>query len=78
MVGIRQNQKSSIVRKYRQADFMICNSCFWCASNLSLYSPVKCPTCDSDKMELIPISETEAYGLNIDGNGVTMEFWNSD
>jgi hypothetical protein len=53
---------------------MICNSCYWCASNRSPYNPAKCPTCNSDKLEFIPISETEAYGVNMDRGGVSIEF----
>jgi hypothetical protein len=75
MKRIEQNQKSSTIRKYRQAEFMICNSCFWCASNLSSYYPAKCPSCNIHNIELIPISETEAYGINMDRGGVSMEFW---
>ena len=76
MGKIEQYQRSNTIRKYRQADFMICNSCYWCASNLSSYYPAKCPSCNSDKIESIPISEAEAYGVNMDRGGVSMEFWN--
>jgi hypothetical protein len=40
-----------------------------------LYYPAKCPSCNIDNIELIPISETEAYGINMDRGGVSMEFW---
>jgi hypothetical protein len=36
----------------------------------------KCPTCTSERVELIPIAETEVYRMNIDGNGFSIEFWN--
>jgi hypothetical protein len=35
-----------------------------------------CPTCRSDKIKLIPIAETEAYRLNIEGGSTSIEFWN--
>jgi rubrerythrin len=63
MVKNRQNQTSKIVRKYQDAIFLICKSCFWCASWILTdynYSE-QCPTCSSIKMESIPISETESY-----------------
>jgi hypothetical protein len=76
MVGIRQNQKSNTIRKYHHAKFLICNSCLRCASYLSSYDAQNCPSCNSDKVELIPISETEAYRLHMDRDNVSMEFWN--
>jgi hypothetical protein len=30
----------------------------------------------SEKMELIPIAETEAYRVNIEGGSTSIEFWN--
>lgn len=78
MIGSTQNQKLSTIRKYRLVDFMLCNNCFWCASNISInYYQSRCPTCNSEKIELIPISESEAYGIKIECNGVELEFWNS-
>jgi hypothetical protein len=78
MIKNRQNQTSNIVRKYQNAKFLICNSCFWCASSISSdynYTE-RCPTCRSTKIESVPISETEAYQISIDTNSVSMEFWN--
>lgn len=74
MGRIEQNQRSNTIREYRQADFMIGNSCYWCASNLSSYYPAKCPSFNSDKVDSIPISEAEAYRVNFD-RGVFR--WNS-
>jgi hypothetical protein len=76
MIKIRQNQTAKIVRKYQDATFLICNSCFWCASCISAdYNHTEqCPNC-STKMESIPISEREAYQLNIDSKNVSLEFW---
>ena len=73
----RQDQASHIIRKYHHARFLICNSCLWCASWLDGDNSIQiCPTCRSEKLELTPISETEAYRMNIDGGGISMEFWN--
>jgi len=78
MIRAPQNQRSNSIRKYHECKFWICNSCLWCASYLSGEdnSSEKCPTCDSDRMDLIPICETETYRLEMDGSGICMEFWN--
>jgi len=50
---------------FKQINFMLCESCFWCASSL-LYSPSlcdlsnddtvsKCPFCNKNALKLIPI-----------------------
>ena len=57
-------------------DFLLCPSCFWCASYFN-YSKVaiRCPTCSSDNVESMPISNDELYTYSHDGNhGVTLEF----
>ena len=77
MINTRNNQWSETIRNYHDAKFLICNSCLWCASWLDGDNCFqRCPTCTSEKLELIPIAETEAYHMNMDGNGVSMEFWN--
>ena len=56
-------------------DFLLCPSCFWCASYFN-YSKVaiRCPTCRSDNVESMPISNDESYMFSHDGNrGVTLE-----
>ena len=78
MSTINQHQKINTIRRYLDAQFLICNSCFWCASYLSSHSASieNCPTCNNNNIEFIPISQTEGYKLNIDGNGLSVEFWN--
>ena len=61
---------------HNQIDFLLCPSCFWCASYFN-YSKVaiRCPTCSSDNVESMPISNDELYTYSHDGNhGVTLEF----
>ena len=56
--------------------FLLCQSCFWCASYFN-YSEVvtSCPTCESNSIESLPISNSEFYTFNHDRNrGVTLEF----
>jgi hypothetical protein len=78
MSTIKQHQEPNTIRGYHDAQFLICNSCLWCASYLSLKSQYveDCPACRSDRIEVIPISRKEAYKVNIDGSSVSMEFWN--
>jgi hypothetical protein len=57
--------------------FVICNSCFWCASLYSdLRRIIKCPLCNSyTNLESIPISENESFKFNHDsGKGMELEF----
>jgi predicted Zn-ribbon and HTH transcriptional regulator len=61
---------------HNQIDFLLCPSCYWCASHFN-YSKVatRCPTCSSDNVESMPISNDELYTFGHDGNrGVTLEF----
>ncbi|AIF85525.1 hypothetical protein NTE_03497 [Candidatus Nitrososphaera evergladensis SR1] len=55
-------------KKKRQVKFLICDSCFWCASVISMESSptagesriVSCPVCDSKQVEWLPVS-TDNY-----------------
>ena len=46
---------------FKQKNFILCESCFWCASALSL-RPIrneinpKCPMCDEAGISIVPIS----------------------
>ena len=74
----KQNQTSNRIREYHDAQFIICNSCLWCASYLAYNDDniADCPACTSNKIELLPISEKEAYRIGIERGGISMEFWN--
>jgi hypothetical protein len=77
MIKKGQNQSSEIIRKYHDAKFLVCNSCLWCASWLAGDNYFeRCPSCTSERLELIPIGRTEAYFIVKHGNSVAMEFWN--
>jgi rubrerythrin len=46
--------------RQKQMYFLICESCFWCASTSNLYfikdeAIGKCPLCDDDRLSVIPI-----------------------
>jgi predicted Zn-ribbon and HTH transcriptional regulator len=53
----RDNKKELSRRIY----FLLCESCFWCASHISSknISIAKCPNCYSDKIEWMPIPKVD-------------------
>ena len=68
--------------------FVMCQSCFWCASCLSSKivstiaktdgssSLTKCPSCIEGNMESIPIAKNENYRFDYDTRrGLTIEFF---
>jgi hypothetical protein len=71
--------KPEIISKEREEIiFLLCESCFWCASYFNNYRKVvsNCPTCDNEKVESMPISHDEIYTFNHDSKrGVTLGFY---
>lgn len=60
-----------------ERNFLICSSCFWCASYLNNKhrSVEVCLTCNGAKVESMPISFDETYKFDYDSaRGVTLEF----
>jgi hypothetical protein len=64
--------------------FLICQSCFWCASYIYTQYYLrntekiitKCPSCIADDIESIPIAENERYRFKHDARrGITMMFF---
>ena len=73
--------ESSIEKKKRiitkQRHFLLCESCFWCASSIYLLSmDWICPVCNnSNKIESIPIQNNEIYKFDYNQRyGVILEF----
>ena len=60
----------------KDVNFLLCPSCFWCASCLSPDSSfTKCPSCIEGNIESISIAENENYRFSNDKKrGITMEF----
>jgi hypothetical protein len=59
------------------ASFIVCNACFWCASDLSEGSRItKCLSCGGvGKLESIPLAPKEKYSFNIDQKqGIVLDF----
>jgi len=66
-----------------KVDFLICQSCLWCAScifsnvykGITEQTIVKCPSCTRGDIESLPIAQNERYRFHYDTKrGVTMEF----
>jgi hypothetical protein len=84
---IESSQENVIMTKIgasRRIDFLICQSCFWCASYISslIYEEMteqpiaKCPSCSEGDVESLPIAQNENYRFYYDTKrGVTMEFF---
>lgn|SRR5215213_1775565 len=57
-------------------NFLLCGACFWCASYLNYTRLVtRCPTCDTDNVESLPVSDGEVYTFSHNRNrGITLGF----
>jgi hypothetical protein len=68
-----------IARISKKIDFLLCNSCFWCASYLNLrsFSYMKCPSCKENTIERMPLSANDIYSFDYNREtGVILEFSN--
>jgi hypothetical protein len=61
---------------YKKAQFLICDSCFWCASVLDdREASGACPLCKCTMLESIPIASGESYRFDRNlKRGVVLEF----
>ena len=70
------NEKKRTITKQRH--FLLCESCFWCASSIYLVSmDWICPVCsnNNNKIESIPIGNNEIYKFDYNQrHGVILEF----
>ena len=62
-----------------QIYFVICNSCYWCATyfgiDVSLSSPLVCHGCGLHNTELMPISTDESFRIEYSPKrGMELEF----
>ena len=70
-------------KRTNQIYFVICNSCYWCASyfgddvlSSSSSSPLACHACDSNNTELMPISTDESFRIEYNPTrGMEIEFY---
>lgn len=55
--------------------FLLCNSCFWCASYLSKTLITDCPACRMTTLESMPISNNEEFRIDYNRmHGMMLEF----
>jgi hypothetical protein len=80
-----ERENNAIVRSIDHIYFVICNSCYWCASyfgidDLESSSQVlSCHVCNSHNTELIPISTNESFRIDYSANrGMEIEFYRSN
>ena len=80
-----ERENNTIVRSSDHIYFVICNSCYWCASYFGIdglessSQVLGCHVCNSHDTELIPISTNDSF--RIDNNvtrGMEMEFYKSN
>ena len=75
MVNLKKSYEKRDISSSERT-FLICRSCFWCASylnNMHSFGDI-CPSCKNDKVESMPISFDETYKFNYDsGRGLILE-----
>lgn len=49
----------------RSVNMLLCNSCYWCATQLEEREGNTCPSC-SNVIEAIPIGKGEIFSLEVD------------
>jgi len=80
MASNEKTVASPIARISKKIDFLLCNSCFWCASYLNLRSSfgvIECPSCKESAIEWMPLSANDVYLFDYNRvTGVILEFSN--
>lgn len=78
-IAINKKTTSPIARISTKIDFLLCNSCFWCASYLNLrsFGFMECPSCKENTIERMPLSANDVYSFDYNRvTGVILEFSN--
>jgi hypothetical protein len=72
-------------RPVNHIHFVICNSCYWCASYFSIdyldssSQVLRCHVCNSHNTELIPISLNESFRIKYNiTRGMELEFYRNN
>ena len=61
-----KKERIKMRRNLKQIRFILCESCFWCASCLNLGIKVdQCPICNNHKVQLMPVSDNELDTSNL-------------
>ena len=60
-----QIRKESYEKFTKEKYFLLCESCYWCASYYKGNTSFpKCPFCNDSKIECMPIGDEERYNFN--------------
>jgi hypothetical protein len=60
--SIRTEERKEMKLTFKEPHFLLCSTCFWCASDLNLRGIVeRCPSCMNGKVESMRISNNEKY-----------------
>jgi hypothetical protein len=43
------------IKLRKQIHFLICDSCFWCASRIDDHAASECPTCNTSMVKSMPV-----------------------
>jgi hypothetical protein len=80
-----ETENNPVLRATDHIYFVICNSCYWCASYLSIYDlesssqALSCHACNSHNTELIPISSNESFRIEYNvTRGMDLEFYRNN
>jgi hypothetical protein len=80
-----EREDNSVLRPTDHIYFVICNSCYWCASYFSIddlessSQVLKCHVCNSHNTELIPISSNESFRIDYNvTRGMKIEFYRNN
>ena len=85
--GFKGNEGNNnvMIRPTDHVYFVICNSCYWCASYFSIddlessSKVLSCHVCNSHNTDQIPISSNESFRINYDvTRGMEIEFYRSN
>jgi hypothetical protein len=78
-------ENSKILKPINKIYFVICNSCYWCASYFSIddlessSQVLCCHLCNSHNTELIPISSNESFRIKYNvTRGMEIEFYRNN
>jgi hypothetical protein len=52
---------------YKQIDFLLCESCFWCATCIDSQKKhmTRCPSCKDFRLKYLIINDNEIYNLDM-------------
>jgi hypothetical protein len=80
-----ERENNAVLQRTDHVYFVICNSCYWCASYFGLddfkssSKVLSCHVCNSHNTDQIPISSNESFRINYNlTRGMEIEFYRSN